>query len=286
VGYARSVIRARTSILIALALAACLGDASAHSLIPTRRPLSPEEVLECGIGLSDAVLLGRVIAQEGRSAEVQPLMWFKGGGGFSPTWIGFDASMQGFDSQKDWIRFQGNSVLFFLANERSPGPHGLYPSRDDWAVIEGPYATGGGAQLYDSSLVPSVEREVAAAVGRMSADSLARRSDLVVVGAPRRDSPPCACTVYGSHSRCIPMDIEKILIGSERRPTVPMYSIVGGFWPERSVLFLKAMPDSVYELVSFCSGQIRIRGDSVGTGGTLEKLSRRLEELGKKKRSG
>jgi hypothetical protein len=82
------------------------------------------------------------------------------------------------------------------------------------------------------------------------------------------------------------MDIEKILIGTEARHTVPMYSIVGGFWPERSVLFLKAMPDSVYELVSFRSGQVRIHGDSVSTGGTLEKLSKRLEKLGKKKRIG
>ena len=200
---------------------------------------------------------------------IKPIQWLKGGEGSEDTNV---------SSWEGRSEVRGQRFLLFLRTLRDRA-HPFYPPDDDWLIIEAPHIYGGGALLLDAQSEVLEEKKVRKAIERLSVDSLASRSDLIVICDADSHGHGTLAPIYGMNRPCRLLGIEQRLLGVEPRDMIPVYSVMGGIKPRRSVLFLKAMPGGVYELVSFHAGQDEIEGSQVRSGETLEELERRVKAV-------
>ena len=240
------------------------GISLATSWRPPIRPLSKEERFEMAASGSDGVALGTCagyrdsIAADGVQwawMDFRPASWLKGNAGLGQFRVYFP-QISDFSRSKASGRLDhsGSQCLLFLRHVAGSGP-------DYWVVSEHPEFPGAGL-LLGSEVDTAASSAAARAVAATTPESLARRSEHVVLGELRATSSRIP---YDGH----PIRCSEILIQSDLSDPSPprsmlVYTLFGA--PAaggRAIVMLKQGQGGAFEIIGFSAGLIPVDGQNV-----------------------
>jgi hypothetical protein len=267
--------------LCALVLAA---SACASTWIPSIRPLTEDERMELGVGLSDAVGIGSILAVKDSIDDAgmkwswmvfRPEKWLKGSAALGVIRIYFPGG--GVQQRaSSLLRESSPACLVFI--------HRVNDARQPyWALREHPDIPGGGL-LRVGDRRRHLEDGVTRATTKLSLEGMVQRSPLVVVGTV---GPLRKLQVQGRPIPCSEILVDSVIVGHFEAP-LRVYSLYGAleaYGP--MLLMLKPGEAGAHELVGFTAGARPILGTTVeGLRDDLPTVSSRVRKIASSPTSG
>lgn len=288
---AGSVSRKTIWILLATLVLSCsTGTADAIIYTAPSRALSEVEALENAITQSDLVVVGTVSksrAYVNKKGHIDL--------GYAPSEVTVDADeikfgnrslsrmvvQDGTQSLSATLSSRGirggDTVLMFLRAPKSGTAPELVLRGDDTLQVmhpvDSPFGVPGGVIKLTVDNREKLLTTIDSLNAALTLEAMTREADLVTIA--RITAGPDSCVQFGIKRACRTWTIKQTLKGSESRSAIPVFAVTRlplSSPPADVILFLRAHPKGVYEIMHFRRGLLTIRD------GAIERLHMPVQE--------